>query len=262
VLCVAAFSGTAGDLAVGAVARKLLKRDDFQLTRANELISLPGALLRTMPGDALAQIPNVASWLTETWSALRFERERAWRRARARGGVDANPAEIIGLWGLGVIESLAANGTRRGDPRGMWQALEVAFREARLVEPRTGRDFWCQAIARLFGWWPQLFVSAPEPAVNYSESAPAGLAGLGSVLAPYIGITDDFMAIIVSLHEAGIGVATLDCAVGEAEEDLLRMIRRFFETARGLKDTRLWNQEWVAALGRIEATIAAERPLE
>ena len=79
------------------------------------------------------------------------------------------------------------------------------------------------------------------------------------MLAPYIGISDDFMGIIVRLHEAGIGVTTLDYAVGEAGQDLLRMIRRFLETARGLKDARLWNQEWVAAMGRIEAAIAAQR---
>ena len=163
----------------------------------------------------------------------------------------------MGLWGLGVIEALAAGETRCGDPRRMWQALEAAFREARLVEPRTGKDFWCQAVARLFTWWPRLFVSAPEPAVNSAESPSAEGTGLGSVLAPYIGISDDFMGIIVSLHEAGISVTTLDYAVAEAGQDLLRMIRRFLETALGLKDTRLWNQEWVAALGRIEATIAA-----
>jgi hypothetical protein len=67
------------------------------------------------------------------------------------------------------------------------------------------------------------------------------------------------MGIIVSLQESSIGVTTLDYAVGEAGQDLLRMISRFLETARGLKDARLWNQEWVAALGRIKAAIAAQR---
>ena len=145
----------------------------------------------------------------------------------------------MGLWGLVKSVVPPAAETQRGDRRGMWQALEATVREARLVEPRVGKDFWCQAVARLFAWWPRLFVSAPEPAVNSAKSPSAEAAGLDSVLAPYIGMAVDFMGIIVSLHEAGISVTTLDCAVGEAGQDLLRMIRRFLETARGLKDVRL-----------------------
>jgi hypothetical protein len=259
VLSAAAFSGTESDLDIGAVARGLLKRNRFELTRAIELIHLPGAPLRTIPGDAFARIPDVASWFTQTWSALRFEREQAWRLPTARCGVDANPAEIMGVWGLGVLESLAMDEGRSGDARAMWLALEAAFRESRLVEPRVAKDFWCEAIARLFAWWPVLFTSTPEPAMNGVESTPAEATGLGGVLAPYIGINKDFMGIVVSLHQAGIGVMTVDCTVREVGQDLLRMIHRFLETARALKDARLWNQEWVAALGSIKAAIAAQR---
>jgi hypothetical protein len=80
---------------------------------------------------------------------------------------------------------------------------------------------------------------------------------LSKLLAPYIGITSDFMAIIVSLHKAGVGATILDGAVREAGPDLLRMIRRFIETSRRLKDPRLWNQEWVATLARIEVALTA-----
>lgn len=75
--------------------------------------------------------------------------------------------------------------------------------------------------------------------MNEAESASAEATALGSVLAPYVGISDDFMAIVLRLHQAGVGVATLDCAVGATGQDLWPMIRRFFETARGLKDARL-----------------------
>ena len=102
-----AFTTTVTHLDVGSVAKGLLKGDGFELTRANELLQIPGAPLRTIPGDALATIPNVASWFTNTWSALRFERERAWR-TRRQGR--ANPAEIMGLWGLGVVESFVISG--------------------------------------------------------------------------------------------------------------------------------------------------------
>ena len=79
------------------------------------------------------------------------------------------------------------------------------------------------------------------------------------MLAPYIGITGDFMAIIVSMHQAGVDAPTLDAAVRTARQDLLHMIRRFVETSRGLNDRRLWNQEWVAMFARIEAVITAHR---
>lgn len=260
VLSVAAFSSTATNVDIGAVARGLLKRNGFELTRASELIQLPGAPLRTIAGDALARIPNTASWFTDSWSALRFEREQAWHRPPARGGIQANPAEIMGLWGLGVIESLVMNtGLQRDDARAMWLAIELAFREARLVEPRTGKDFWSQAVARLFAWWPGLFASMQEPAASSEETTPVDPAVLGRVLAPYIGISGDFMAVVVSLHQTGVGATQLDRAVHAAGQDLLRMIRRFLETARGLKDRRLWNQEWVAELHSIEAAITAQR---
>ncbi len=61
VLSVTAFTTMVIDLDVGSIAKGLLKGDGFELTRANELIQLPGAPLRTIPGDALATIPNVAS---------------------------------------------------------------------------------------------------------------------------------------------------------------------------------------------------------
>jgi hypothetical protein len=61
------------------------------------------------------------------------------------------------------------------------------------------------------------------------------------------------------LEQAGVGAIQMDRAVRETGHDLKRIIRRFRETARGLKDRRIWNPEWVAALGRIEAAIRANR---
>jgi len=60
------------------------------------------------------------------------------------------------------------------------------------------------------------------------------------VLAPCVGISADFKGIVVGLHQAGICLTTLDRTASEAGQDLLRMIRRLLETARGLKDVRLW----------------------
>ena len=59
--------------------------------------------------------------------------------------------------------------------------------------------------------------------------------------------------------KAGVGATQMDRAVRETGHELKRMIRRFRETARELKDRRIWNPEWVAALGRIEAAIRANR---
>ena len=152
VLSVAACTtATAGVLDVGSVAKGLLKGDGFELTRAHDLIRLPGAPLRNhYQGDVLARLPGAPAWFTSTWSALRFERERAWWARRHSSG---NPAEIMGLWGLGAIESLVTNAQAQpGDAPEMWRAVERAFREARLVEPRLGRDFWatsCRAPLRV-----------------------------------------------------------------------------------------------------------------
>jgi hypothetical protein len=255
-LSVAAFTTTVGDLDVGSVAKGLLKGNGFELTRANELIQLPGAPLRTIPGDALARIPDVASWFTSTWSALRFERERAWR---AKGYNSGNPAEIMGLWGLGAIESLVMNAQAQpGDAYGIWLAVERAFREARLVEPRLGRDFWSQAVARLFWWWPRVFTAVHDQAGG-AGAASFDPAALGKTLAPYMEISGDFMAVIVSLQQAELTTSMLDDAVHHTGQDLLRMIRRFVATARRLNDRRVWNPDWVAALQRIELEIAGHR---
>ncbi|HUC67399.1 MAG TPA: hypothetical protein VMA53_18295 [Stellaceae bacterium] len=67
------------------------------------------------------------------------------------------------------------------------------------------------------------------------------------------------MAVIVSLQQAGLTTSMLDDAVHRSGYDLLRMIRLFVATARHLNDHRAWNQDWVAALRRIEAEIAARR---
>ena len=91
------------------------------------------------------------------------------------------------------------------------------------------------------------------------EWTSAEAAALGSVLAPYVGISNDFMGSVVGLHQARIGLPVLDRAIGYAGHDLLRMICRFRETERGLEDARFWNQEWVTALTRIEAAIADQR---
>jgi hypothetical protein len=253
---VAAFTTTVGNLDVGSVAKGLLKSNGFELTRANELIQLPGAPLRTIPGDALARIPDVASWFTSTWSALRFERERAWR---AKGYNRGNPAEIMGLWGLGAIESFVMNAqAQHGDAHRIWLAVERAFREARLVEPRLGRDFWSQAVARLFWWWPRIFTAVHDQAGGAGAGSFDPLA-LGRALAPYTEISGDFMAVIVSLQQAELTASMLDDAVHHTGQDLLRMIRRFVATARRLNDRRVWNPDWVAALQRIEAEIAGRR---
>ena len=227
---------------VGSVAKGLLKGDGFQLTDEIKLILLPGAPLRTVAGDAIASIPDVATWFTSTWSTLRFERERAWR---ATGSERRNPAQIMGLWGLGAIETLAR--TRQGSVRDLWLAVELIFREARLVEPRLGRDFWSQGLAQLFWWWPEV---SPDARTNDSTA-------LGAALAPYAEIGGDFMAVVVSLQQVGVSPAALDDAVRHTGRDLVRMIGRFFETARGLDDSRAWNPQWVAKLRALQTQIAA-----
>lgn len=255
-LSVAAFTSIASDLDLGAVAKDLLMKNDFELTRANEFIQLPGAPLRMIPGYALARMPDAASWFTSTWSALRFRREQAWRTDRHDRG---NPAEIMGLWGLGAIESLMSIPARYDDASRMWHAVELAFREARLVEPRLGHDFWSQAIARIFWWWPQIFTRDLSPAGGSVEAASIDPAVLGRALIPYAEISGDFMAVIVSLRQAGLAASNLDDAIRSMGQDLLNMIHRFMEVSHRLSDRRAWNPVWVEALRRVEAELTGRR---
>ena len=256
ILSVLAFTTKARDLDVGLVGKSLLKGSGFELTRVIELIRLPGAPLRVVAGDALAKIRDPALWFTNTWSALRFERERAWR---ARGKNIGNPAEIMGLWGLGTIESFVTAGRAHdAEARGMWCAVEQLFREARLVEPRLGRDFWSQAVTRLFWWWPQIFPAVAGLADSEGRTS-RDIVALGNALAPYAEISGDFMGVIVCLQEGGLTPSELDDAVHRAGQDLLRMICRFVEIARRLDDRRVWNPEWVATLRKLEAAVALHR---
>jgi hypothetical protein len=240
-----------------------LEANLFELTRPSDAIQLPGAPLRTVTGDSIARIPNVASWFTATWSALRFQREQAWHRAKARISVGANPAEIMVLWGLGAIESLVTTAELwGGDPRStaeLWFAVEITVRESRLVEPRAAKDFWSQAMAGLFRWWPSIFASTPKQLSEEYGGSMVHSQSLCHALAPYIGINADFTAIIVSLQQAGVDAIALDDAVRAAGQDLLHIIRRFVETTSGLEDRRLWNPGWVADLSTIETAIGRHR---
>lgn len=253
-LTVAAFSATSATLDVGAVARDLLKGQGFELTRASDFIVMAAAPMRATPGHTLAGMPDAPVWFSSIWSALRLERERAWRR---HDDNHTNPAQIMGLWGLGMIEALVI--TPQTNPEkltAMWRAVEQAFREARLVEPRQGRHFWSQANARLFALWPQACVAKAATGQNAS---PIDIAGLGRALAPYVEIGGDFMAVIVSLDQAGVSASELDQAVRHIGEDLLLIMARFLETARGLHDRRAWNPEWVSALRALKERVAITR---
>lgn len=253
-LSVAAFSAKSATLDIGTIARGLLKGQGFELTRASDFILMPAAPMRATPGHALARMTDAPAWFSSTWSALRLERERAWRR---HNGGHTNPAQIMGLWGIGMIEALVS--TPQTEPEkvtAMWSAVEQAFREARLVEPRLGRDFWSQANARLFALWPQACVAKAAAGQNAS---PVDIASLSRALAPYMEIGGDFMAVIVSLDQAGISASELDQAVQHTGQDLLQILTRFFETARCLDDRRAWNPEWVSALRALKERIVITR---
>lgn len=253
-LSVAAFGAQSATPDTGSIARSLLKGHGFKLTRAGDFILMPAAPMRAIPGRALAGMPDAPAWFSSTWSALRLERERAWRHCN----VDhTNPAQIMGLWGIGMIEALfSIPQTEPEKVSAMWSAVEQAFREARLVEPRLGRDFWSQANARLFALWPQACVAK---AASGQNTWPVDIASLSRALAPYVEIGDDFMAVIVSLNQAGISASELDQAVKRTGQDLLRILTRFFEIARGLDDRRAWNPEWVSALRALKDRIVITR---
>ncbi|UDQ89207.1 hypothetical protein LJE71_23895, partial [Xanthobacter autotrophicus] len=60
-------------------------------------------------------------------------------------------------------------------------------------------------------------------------------------------------------NQAGISASELDQAVKRTGQDLLRILTRFFEIARGLDDRRAWNPEWVSALRALKDRIVITR---
>lgn len=251
VLAVAAFTNKS-NVNIGDIAKSLLKNDGFFLSSAAEQACVPMASLRMIPGDALAKIPDVASWYAKTWSELRLEREKSWRNNEI---FNANPAEILGVWGLGVIESLL-NQSQYKDARAIWLAVEQIFREAILVEPNYYPLFWTQASASLFHWWPKLFIKNKDQSDDLEDRS-ADSALLGKLLFPYVKINREFMAIVISLEKAGLSVFLLKDATNHANQDLLSMIRRFEGITRNLNDSQLFNPAWVDSLKKLEAALAA-----
>lgn len=250
VLAVAAFTNKS-DVNIGDVAKSLLKNDGFFLSSASEQACVPMATLRMIPGDSLAKIPDVASWYCKTWSELRLERERSWPTNQT---TDQNPAEIMGVWGLGVIESLL-NQSKFKDARAMWLAVEQIFREAILVEPNAYPLFWTQASTSLFHWWPKLFIENKDQSGDLEDKS-ADSALVGKLLFPYAKINREFMAIIVGLQQAGLSATLLKTATNQTNQDLLNMIRRFKEVARGINDSQAFNPVWVASLKKLEVALA------
>lgn len=253
VLVVSAFGVKSSDSNTGALAQSLLRGDGFELTGASRFITMAAAPLRVIAGGVLAEIPDAPDWFAYTWSSLRFERERAWRQS---GLNNSNPAEIMGLWGLGMIEALSE--MPQTDPKkvtAMWLVVEKTFREAQLVEVRLGRDFWSCAIPRLFALWRSCIARADT---NQSLSASETLS-LGGSLIPYIQVDNDFMAVILSLYHAGVLASELDQAVQHTGHDLLLIISRFFEITRGLDNPRVWNPKWLSELDMLKNRISRSR---
>lgn len=256
VLCAAGFGGVAS-IDVGRLALSMLKRNDLKTIKATELLNSPGAPLRLLPGAALAKITDIGYWYTEAWSSLRPEREQSWRHIYGQGEVDADPAQIMAIWGLGVLETLAKSEALSSRTRGMWLALEATFREARLTEPSLGDRFWSQAISCLFSYWPSAFIPTVTTETSGSDSSSGTPDLLSNALFPYVGVSGDFIGIVVSLHQAGVELTAIREAVLKLKYDLLHVVRRFSETTRRLKDVRVWNPAWVATLQRIETVLVS-----
>ena len=263
ILSVVAFSSAGDGSEVGALAQALLKNNMFELMAPNEQLHMPGAPMRVATACAIAQIPNTSDWYTTTWSELRLQREQAWFRTPNKGQFQPNPAKIMAIWGLGVIELILNNSILNGGNLQagiqMWFAVEVTFREARIVEPRIYPDFWGQAVAQLFSFWPRLFANFEETLSRSEEIPTQTISSLSKDFFPYFGINADFTSILVSLHLAGIASAVLDQATTIAGEDLVHIINRFLEITPRIGDPKLWNTQWVATLTSIKDEIEIYR---
>lgn len=248
-MAVAAYS-KAPAVDLGGVAKDLLKKEVYLYSPVDQLCK-PMASFRMIMGDALTRIPGIADWYKNNWSELRLEREKSWR---ANDSFNANPAQIMAVLGLGVIEALH-NQSQHNDACQMWLALEMVLREATLTEPSSYPPFWSQATAALFRWWPKIFIEYDCLTVNTIDVVESSRE-LGKLLLPYAKINREFMEIIVGLEQTGMAATLLKTATNQANQDLLNMIRRFKEVARGINDSQAFNPAWVASLKKLEVKLA------
>jgi hypothetical protein len=255
VLGVAAQGNSGGRLDFRELASELIVKSQQVTGGSRWMFSRPMPVAMRLPGAALTHLPDFASWLTSTWSSLRLRREIAWRSIGKPN--TANPAEALAIFSLSALEAFQFEvGQRREAAQRAWYAVEGVVREARLVEPRIGRDFWTRAVARLFEFWLTIVGDAGAVMSDQSPGSGALEEQLAQTISPYLGVNVDFMEAVASLRQSGVTPTQLAGACAALGADLSLLIRRFLETRKRLGDPQAWNPAWINALRAIANSAA------
>jgi hypothetical protein len=217
------------------LATDLVKRSQQSLGNVEALLMSQAAVFTRGLGRALSRNPDVGGWLLRCWQAIRFQRELAWR---SRGTTDgANPAEVVLIYGVSTLAFLISERPQdRAAILSTWDAVEQIVREGRLVERSYEGDDWTHAIEWLFARCP----TASQHAAEVTAAASASTAvtettspsELAMAISPYVGIDNDFMAIVSGLLDCGLGFDSIAAACAELGADLDVCLRTFVATRR------------------------------
>jgi hypothetical protein len=167
----------------------------------------------------VAQIPNAATWFTELWKRLFWQRNR-FKWLRHNDATRPNVGQIIVIWGICGLELLPA---ASDEARSLWLVLYHAVSESILTEAfRQHNDAWSLALRFLGALWLKTFPDDPP------DGSPGSLENL---VIPWRRIDTDFAQLIEVLDRFGVRPEQLR-RTGVSNEMLGRIVEASYVRGR------------------------------
>jgi hypothetical protein len=177
--------------AIATLVTQVLLNDLASSVGLDHLGSGPN-IERRIIGNAIVQIPDLATWFADLWKRL------FWQRDRFRWLLHSDPSrpnigQVIVLWGASGLELLDAGSA---EARSFWFELYGAIRESILTEAfRQPKDAWSIALRFLGALWLKTFPDDP----------PAGTPGsLEDLVLPWKRVDTNFAELIEVLDRYGV----------------------------------------------------------
>lgn len=215
-----------------SLATQLVKASAQDLSNVAALIGSQDAVFSRAIGIALSRDPDFSGWISRCWKGVRFEREMAWRsRGRSES---SNPAEVLLIYGISTLSLLLLDSaTNSAAITATWRELNDIICEGRLVERSYDGDGWTRAIEWLFAAWLKAFPEdAQKTALTNGHSTSTRFPALSDSVAPYVGVDNDFLAVLTGLSAGGVTFEQIAAACSELNCDLEGYLKRFAETRR------------------------------
>lgn len=242
-----------------SLATQLVKASAQDLSNVAALIGSQNTVFSCAIGIALSRNPNFSGWIGRCWKGVRFEREMAWR---SRGTSESpNPAEVLLIYGISTLSLLLSNPAANSAAiAATWRALNAIICEGRLVERSYDGDGWTRAIEWLFTAWSKALPDgAQTTAATERNPTSTALSALADRIAPYVGVDNDFVAVLTGLSVGGVTFEQIAAACLELKVDMATYLQRFSETrqapGRGAEVTARYMAQAVAMLRSAPARV-------